>query len=93
MFEGVTNLGDPLLMLSSIEHRPCDPTRVLALEEKRFGFSVLEAEDLAVAADEDFALSHLSTPHTQFHIRRGTPRAVLMWEVADVPFRDRASGH
>lgn len=45
-------------MLSSIEHRPCDPTGVLALEEKRFGFAVLEAEDLAVAADVKFALSH-----------------------------------
>ena len=104
--EEATNLRDPLLMLSPIEHRPCDPTRVLALEEQRFGFAVLEAEDLAVAADEDFALSHLSTTRTRFNIRRGTPsssqvcwllRAVVMivalWVVGDVPFRDRASGH
>lgn len=44
-------------MLSSVQRRPCDSPRVLALEEERFGFAVLEAEDFAVATNVDFALS------------------------------------
>lgn len=43
-------------MLSSVQGRPSDPTRVLALEEEGFGLAVLEAEDLAIAADVEFAL-------------------------------------
>lgn len=43
-------------MLPSVENGPCDSTWVLALEEKRFGFAVLEAEDLAITADIELAL-------------------------------------
>ena len=43
-------------MLSSEEDCPGDAAGVLALEEEGFGFAVLEAEDLAVAADVELAL-------------------------------------
>ena len=48
-------------MLPPIERCPRDPTWVLALQEEGLGFAVLEAEDLAVAADVEFALSKLET--------------------------------
>ena len=44
-------------MHSPVEHSPCYSARVLALEEKRFGLAILEAENLAVAADVELALS------------------------------------
>ncbi len=43
-------------MLPSIQHRPRDTPRVLPLQEERLGFAILEAEDLAVAADVEFTL-------------------------------------
>jgi len=43
-------------VLATVESRPGDAARVLALEEEGFGLAVLEAEDLAVAADVEFAL-------------------------------------
>lgn len=43
-------------MLSTEEDGPCDAAGVLALQEEGFGFAVLEAEDLAVAADVELAL-------------------------------------
>jgi len=53
---GEKYLRDTLLVLAAVERRPCDAARVLALEEERFGLAVLEAKDLAVAADVEFAL-------------------------------------
>lgn len=44
-------------MLTAIESCPCDAAGVLALEKEGFGFAVLEAKDLAVAADVEFTLS------------------------------------
>ena len=52
----ITYFSNPLLMLSSKENRPCYPTRILPLQEKRFGLAVLESEDFAVATDVEFAL-------------------------------------
>ena len=43
-------------MLATEENSPSYPARVLALEEKGFGLSILEAEDLAVATDEQLTL-------------------------------------
>ncbi len=43
-------------MLPSVESRPRNSTWVLALEEERFGFAVLEAEDLAIATDVELSL-------------------------------------
>ena len=43
-------------MLSSEQDGPGDAAGVFALEEEGFGFAVLEAEDLAVAANIEFAL-------------------------------------
>ena len=56
-------------MLPPIQRRPCDPTGVLALEEERFGFAVLEAEYLAVAADVELALPSVqSSQHSCFEL-------------------------
>lgn len=43
-------------MLSSVECSPCYPSGVLALEEERFRFAILETEDFAVTADVELAL-------------------------------------
>jgi hypothetical protein len=43
-------------VLSSEEHGPCNAARVLALEEQRLGFAILEPEDLAIATDVELAL-------------------------------------
>jgi hypothetical protein len=43
-------------VLPSVESRPCDPTGVLALEEKGLGLSVLESENLAVTTNIELAL-------------------------------------
>lgn len=53
---GGTDFRDTLLVLATVEDSPGYPARVLALEEKRLGLSVLEAEDLAVATDEQLTL-------------------------------------
>lgn len=45
-------------MLTAEENGPGYPARVLALEEKGFGLSILEAEDLAVATDVKLTLYH-----------------------------------
>ena len=56
-----TDLRNALLVLPSVEGRPSDPTRVLALEEEGLGLAVLESEDLAVAADVELALNNKYT--------------------------------
>ena len=43
-------------MLPPEQDGPRDATGVLALQEEGLGFAVLEAEDLAVAADVEFTL-------------------------------------
>jgi hypothetical protein len=43
-------------VLSSEKDRPGNATGVLALEEERFGFSILESEDLAITTDVELAL-------------------------------------
>lgn len=43
-------------MLSSEEDGPGNAARVLALEEQRLGFAILEPEDLAIATDVELAL-------------------------------------
>jgi hypothetical protein len=54
--KGGTDLRDTLLVLATVEDSPSYPARVLALEEKGFGLSILEAEDLAVATDVQLTL-------------------------------------
>jgi hypothetical protein len=44
-----TDFRDALSVLAAIECGPSYPARVFALKEEGFGFSILEAEDLAVA--------------------------------------------
>jgi hypothetical protein len=53
-----TDLRDTLAVLATEENSPCDAAGVLALKEKGLGLSTLEAEDLAVATDEQLALKH-----------------------------------
>ena len=51
-------------MLPSVQCRPRNAAGVLALEEEGFCFAVLEAEDLAITTDIEFALQsywHVST--------------------------------
>lgn len=43
-------------MHAAVEGRPGYSSRVLALQEKGLGLAILEAEDLAVASDVQFAL-------------------------------------
>jgi len=52
-------LRDTLSPLSAAENSPRNATRVLALKEKRLGLAILEAEDLAVGADEELALARV----------------------------------
>ena len=47
-------------MLATAQVCPGDPARVFALEEKRFGLSILEAEDPAVATNVQLTLSLLN---------------------------------
>ena len=49
-------LRDTLPVLSPVEDGPRNAAGVLALEEERLGFAVLESEDLAVATDVKFTL-------------------------------------
>ena len=51
-----TNLRDTLLVLPSVQRRPGDPTRVLALKEQGLGLAILESENLAVTTDVELAL-------------------------------------
>ena len=53
---GKIYLSNTLLMLPPVQHRPRNAARVLALQEERFGFAVLKAEDFAVAADVKLTL-------------------------------------
>lgn len=43
-------------MLSSEKDSPGNTAGVLALQKQRFGFAILESEDLAVATDVELAL-------------------------------------
>ena len=43
-------------MLSPEEDGPGNAARVLALQEQRFGFAILESEDLAIATNVELAL-------------------------------------
>ena len=51
-----TYLRDTLLVLPSEKSRPCDSAGVFSLKEERFGFTVLESEDLAIAANIELTL-------------------------------------
>lgn len=82
-----TNLRDTLLVRPSVESGPVNLARVLALEEKGLGLSVLEAEDLAVTTDVELALFMPSAnvrPIVVFHPR---PPRVRVVAVAMAGFR------
>jgi hypothetical protein len=59
--KGCTDFGDTLPVLTAKENGPGYPARVLALEEKGLGLSILEAEDLAVATDVQLTLYYAKT--------------------------------
>ena len=52
-------------MLPSIESRLRISARVLALEEERFDFAVLKAEDLAATADKELTLVEIDLLTTE----------------------------
>jgi hypothetical protein len=52
----LAHLRDTLLVLPPEQNGPSNSSRVLALEEERFGLAILESEDLAVAADVQLTL-------------------------------------
>lgn len=56
----VSYLRDTLAVLSAVEDGPGDTAGVLALQEERLGFAVLESEHLAVATDVELTL-HIIT--------------------------------
>lgn len=47
-------------MLTAEKNSPGDTAGILALQEERLGFAVLETEDLAVATDEELTLQRVS---------------------------------
>lgn len=49
-------LSDTLAVLATVQDGPGNATGVLALEEERLGFAVLESEDLGVATDVELTL-------------------------------------
>ena len=53
-------LRDTLSSLSPAQDSPGDTTWVLPLQEERLGLAILEAEDLAIGADEELALIGMS---------------------------------
>lgn len=56
MTTGKSYLGNALAVLFPVEDGPGNAAGVLALKEERLGLAVLEAEELAVAADEQLTL-------------------------------------
>ena len=50
-----------LLVLSSKKDSPGNAARILALQKQRFGFAILESEDLAIATDVKLSLDTKSS--------------------------------
>ena len=69
---GISYLRDALAVLPAEERGPGDLAGVLPLEEERLGLAVLEAEDLAVAADEDLTLHRKQSLASQSRNRKPT---------------------
>lgn len=57
-----THFRDTLFVLSAIEGCPCNPARVLTLQEERFGLATLETENLAVTTNVKLPLQTKQTP-------------------------------
>lgn len=56
-------LSDSLAVLATVQDSPGDAAGVLALEEEGLGLSVLETEDLGVAADVELTLQSSQSQH------------------------------
>ena len=82
-----TNLRDTLLVRPSVESGPVNLARVLALEEKGLGLSVLEAEDLAVTTDVELALFMPSANVQLVVVFHPPPPGVRFGAVAITGFR------
>lgn len=88
----MTDFRNTLLVLTTVQNSPCYPARVLALQEKGLGFSVLEAEDLAVAADVQLALCWLLVYLDWTRIRQYEDRFGDRGRIDDSsPFQGRSS--
>ena len=62
-------------MLSPVQDGPRDAAGVLALQEERLGFAILESEDLAVAADVELTLYTALLASDSGHLVRRRPIA------------------
>lgn len=67
-----TDFRDTLAVLATVKDGPGNAARVLALEEEGLGLSILEAEDLAVAADVQLTL-YIERILVYFHCIKATP--------------------
>lgn len=70
--KGNTDFRDTLAVLATVKDGPGNATRVLALEEKGLGLSILEAEDLAVATDVQLTL-YINRILVYFHHSKPRP--------------------
>jgi hypothetical protein len=70
--KGNTDFRDTLAVLATVKDGPGNATRVLALEEKGLGLSILEAEDLAVATDVQLTL-YINRISVYFHHSKPRP--------------------
>lgn len=52
-------------MLSAVESCPCNPARILTLQEERFGLATLKTEDLAITTNVEFSLKKKIIRHDQ----------------------------
>ena len=76
-----TDFRDTLLVLATEEDSPSDAARVLALQEKRLGLSILEAEDLAVATDVQLTLTQRQSVSIEsMNPNRSNP--IMPWTVS-----------
>ena len=75
-------LRDTLPVLSPVEDGPGDAAGVLALQEERLGFAILESEDLAVATDVELTLRAIplaSLPDLVIRLFPVTQGSVARW--------------
>ena len=87
-------LGDTLLVHASVQHRPSNLSRVLALQEERFTLAILEAEDLRVTTDVELSLyvHRLSALCCPIAIFSPCPDGLLHPQSFTPPSRSRARG-
>jgi hypothetical protein len=77
-------------VLSPEKNSPGNAARVLALEEQRFGFAILESEDLAIATDVELSLYTISSAFYASSVYSPIPKMHLIVAPSFV-FRNNAT--